>query len=87
MRITDSISNAYNYYNSGAVGAKATAGATETSRFVGGQAKSNPITEEEKNFFSGLYPDKKETIMDYHYYQKSGKMAGVSVGSIIDRRG
>ena len=45
------------------------------------------ITQEEKNFFMGLYPDNKNEIVDYHFYQKSGKMSGVKVGSNIDRRG
>lgn len=47
----------------------------------------NAVTKEEKAFFSSLYPGNKETIMDYHFYQRSGKLSGVSVGSIFDRRG
>jgi len=45
------------------------------------------ITNEEKRFFANMYPDNKTEIMDYHFYQRNGKMAGVSVGSLFDRRG
>lgn len=45
------------------------------------------VTNEEKKFFVNMYPDNKAEIMDYHYYQKNGKMAGVAVGSLFDRRG
>ena len=51
------------------------------------QPEQIKITEEEKQFFSGIYPDKKEAIMDYHFYQKDGRMSGVSLGTLIDRRG
>ncbi len=45
------------------------------------------INSSEKEFFAELYPDKKEMIMDYHFYQRTGEMSGVAVGSIINRRG
>ena len=45
------------------------------------------VTNEEKKFFVSMYPENKAEIMDYHFYQRNGKMAGVSVGSLIDRRG
>ncbi|MBX2975356.1 MAG: hypothetical protein KF721_04425 [Ignavibacteriaceae bacterium] len=45
------------------------------------------ITGEEKKFFSELYPERKDEILDYHFYQRSGKMAGVTLGSNFDRRG
>lgn len=45
------------------------------------------INQEEKTFFAKMYPEKQAEIMDYHFYQKSGKMSGVSVGSNLDRRG
>ena len=45
------------------------------------------ITKEEKNFFTKLYPQNKEEITDYHFYQRTGEMKGVSLGSLIDRRG
>lgn len=49
---------------------------------------SDPIINtDEKNFFTNLYPEHKTEISDYHYYQRSGKMAGVAIGTNIDRRG
>lgn len=45
------------------------------------------LSNDEKNFFVDVYPKNKKEIMDYHYYGNNGKMAGVSVGSNIDRRG
>lgn len=45
------------------------------------------ITKEEKEFFTELYPEKKNEIIDYHFYQKSGKLSGVTKGSLFDRRG
>lgn len=45
------------------------------------------LTEQEKNYFAGLYPEKKDEIVNYHYYEKSGKMSGVKVGSLFDKRG
>jgi len=52
-------------------------------------AKIEPakVTNEEKSYFANMYPESKAEIMDYHFYQKNGKMGGVSVGSLIDRRG
>jgi hypothetical protein len=49
--------------------------------------QENTVTAEEKNYFMQLYPENKKEIVDYHFYQKSGKMSGVKVGSLIDRRG
>lgn len=49
--------------------------------------KSEGLTSEEKNFFADLYPDKKNEIIDYHFYNRSGELSGVKIGSIIDRRG
>ncbi|MGE5353310.1 MAG: hypothetical protein ACM3Q2_14975 [Syntrophothermus sp.] len=45
------------------------------------------INNEEKNFFINLYPENKKEISDYHFYQKSGKMSGVALGSLFDKRG
>lgn len=45
------------------------------------------INSDEKEFFVNLYPQNQNEITDYHFYQKSGKMSGVSVGSLFDRRG
>ena len=49
--------------------------------------KKAQISTEERDFFLNLYPENKEEIMDYHHYLRSGKMSGVSLGSIFDRRG
>ncbi len=49
--------------------------------------KPESLTAEEKNFFADLYPDKKNEIVDYHFYKRSGELSGVKIGSIIDRRG
>jgi hypothetical protein len=48
---------------------------------------SSVLSSKEKQFFAKMYPDKQNEIMDYHFYQRSGKMSGVSIGTIIDRRG
>lgn len=52
-----------------------------------GSTKTEGITNDEKMFFMGLYPENQSEIVDYHFYQKSGKMSGVSVGTLFDRRG
>ena len=49
--------------------------------------KTENLTPEEKNFFADLYPDKKNEIIDYHFYSRSGELSGVKIGTIIDRRG
>lgn len=46
-----------------------------------------PITNSEKNFFAKLYPEKKSEIINYEFYNPKGKAAGITVGSLIDRRG
>jgi len=48
---------------------------------------TSAVTSEEKKYFMDMYPENKSEIMDYHFYQRSGKMSGVKVGSLIDRRG
>lgn len=47
----------------------------------------NPVSNDEKNFFTSLYPENKEEIMSYHYYSKQGKMSGTALGSLFDKRG
>jgi len=49
--------------------------------------KEQSITLKEKEFFANLYPEQKSEIMEYHYYKKNGVMSGVTLGSILDRRG
>jgi len=45
------------------------------------------ISNEEKKFFTKLYPDEKDQITNYHFYNKDGDKNGVSLGSLFDRRG
>jgi len=49
--------------------------------------KLGTITNDEKKFFAGLYPENKEEVMNYHFYHKNGKMQGVTLGTIFDKRG
>ncbi len=49
--------------------------------------RNEELSAEEKNFFINQYPEKKDEISDYHFYQKTGKMSGVNVGQHFDRRG
>jgi len=51
------------------------------------QVKQAALSPEEKTFFANLYPKNKSEIVDYHFYEKNGKLSGVKVGSLIDRRG
>lgn len=45
------------------------------------------ISAEEKNFFAGLYPAQKDEVLGYQLYNAKGKVSGVHVGSLFDRRG
>lgn len=45
------------------------------------------LTPEEKTFFANLYPANKSEVVDYHFYQKNGKLSGVKIGSLLDMRG
>ena len=49
--------------------------------------KTEIVTKEEKRFFANMFPENKNEIIDYHFYKSSGKMSGVSVGSLFDKRG
>lgn len=49
--------------------------------------KADAVSNEEKQFFVNMYPDKKSELVDYHFYKQSGSMAGVTVGSLFDKRG
>lgn len=51
------------------------------------QQKVEDLTKNEKKFFTGLYPDQSGEVMDYHFYQRTGKMGGVKLGSLFDRKG
>lgn len=48
---------------------------------------SKAITPDEKNFFLQMYPSNSQDISNYHFYEKNGKMSGVKLGSLLDRRG
>lgn len=50
-------------------------------------AKTENINPDEKKFFAEMYPAKQNEIMEYYYYERSGKMNGISVGTNLDRRG
>ena len=45
------------------------------------------INPDEKKFFAKMYPAKQNEIMEYYYYERSGKRNGISVGTNIDRKG
>lgn len=45
------------------------------------------ISSVEKKFFAGLYPGRQEEIMGYQLYDSKGKVSGVHVGSLFDKRG
>ena len=45
------------------------------------------ISVAEKKFFAELFPGRKEEIMGYQLYDSKGKVSGVHVGSLFDRRG
>lgn len=47
----------------------------------------NNLSPDEKNYFVKLYPQNKSEIIDYHAYEKNGKMSGVKIGSMFDKRG
>jgi hypothetical protein len=49
-------------------------------------SKSEDINSDEKKFFAKMYPAKQNEIMEY-YYEKSGKMNGIALGTNLDRRG
>ncbi len=49
--------------------------------------RSEGITADEKNYFASKYPQNRQEIMDYHFYGNTGKMSGITVGTIINRRG
>ncbi|HMN16847.1 MAG TPA: hypothetical protein PKD03_04475 [Ignavibacteriaceae bacterium] len=81
MAVTmNSIGN-YSAYNFNTV--KAGKSSTQNTASV----KHEEINKEEKKFFAEIYPAKQNEIMEYYYYEKSGRMNGIAVGTNIDRRG
>ncbi|MFZ5947258.1 MAG: hypothetical protein ACOYU5_04755 [Stygiobacter sp.] len=51
------------------------------------QVENKVITNDEKKFFSDLYPARKEEVMNYQFYNAKGKVSGLHVGSLFDKRG
>lgn len=49
--------------------------------------KSETVSNEEKKFFANMYPAQQEEILGYNFYNSKGKVAGMHVGSLFDRRG
>ncbi len=45
------------------------------------------ISPEEKKYFAQLYPARQDEIMGYQLYNSKGKVSGVHVGSLFDKRG
>ena len=56
---------------------------TEASQKTG----TEKISTEEKKFFANLYPVQQEEVMGYQFYNSKGKVSGLHVGSLFDRRG
>jgi hypothetical protein len=48
---------------------------------------NSKITSDEKKFFTKLFPEQKDEITNYHFYNKQGNKNGLSIGSLFDRRG
>ena len=51
------------------------------------KTKTENISSDEKIFFAKLYPAQKDEILGYQFYNSKGKITGVHVGSLFDRRG
>ena len=64
---------------------KETSGQVEAGSTL--QKKTDNLTSDEKDFFMKLYPQNKLEVADYHFYQRSGKMSGVKIGSMFDKKG
>ena len=45
------------------------------------------ISAAEKKFFAELFPGRNDEVMGYQSYNSKGKVSGVHVGSLFDRRG
>ena len=44
------------------------------------------INKEEKQFFANMFPEKKSEVMEYNFYNRTGKVNNIQVGSLFDRR-
>lgn len=83
MKISANAVGNYSPYNNKVNNVKQAQSLAETKEVK----KTDIVSNEEKKFFAKLYPENKSEIIDYHFYKSSGKMSGVSVGSLLDRRG
>lgn len=54
---------------------------------INSSVNTNKITDEEKKFFAEMYPEKKNEIINYQFYQKNGKVLSVAIGSTFDKKG
>lgn len=54
---------------------------------IDSSVNTNKITDEEKNFFAEMYPEKKNEIINYQFYQRNGKVLSVAIGSTFDKKG
>ena len=48
---------------------------------------ADKIDKNEKLFFANLYPEKRNEVLNYSFYERTGKMNGVTVGTNFDKRG
>jgi len=48
---------------------------------------TDKIDKNEKLFFANLYPDKRNEVLNYSFYERTGKMNGVTIGTNFDKRG
>jgi hypothetical protein len=79
MRVsTNSIGNYHPTYMKAAAANKADAGQ---------KINKEIISPDEKKYFAQLYPAKQDEIMGYQLYNSKGKVSGVHVGSLFDKRG
>ena len=60
---------------------------TNISRVEPKKDETVKITNEEKKFFTEMYPKDKDQIANYHFYSKDGDKNGVALGSLFDKRG
>jgi hypothetical protein len=82
---TNAIGNYVPQINKSAVSYQPEIKETKESTAVSNEQQN--ITSDEKNFFLQMYPSNSQEINSYHFYERSGKMSGVKIGSMFDRRG
>lgn len=82
---TNAIGNYVPQINKSAVAYQPEVKETKESTAVTNEQQN--ITSDERNFFLQMYPSNSQEISNYHFYERSGKMSGVKIGSIFDRRG